>query len=215
METIILLSGGLDSAVAAAWAKKEWHSSCLAVCFDYDQRHRKEVNHSRSLAQWFGWPWRLVTVQLPVESALVSKKGDVNAMVRGYPASFVPARNLIMLSYTASLAWNYEAKNIVGGWNIIDYSGYPDCRSSFMNSCEETIQEALGSKEYRIHSPLIALDKKEIIKLGVKLKVPFEMTWSCYEGGRKPCGECGSCKFRAKGFEEAGYDDPLISGWPI
>jgi len=212
MKAIILLSGGLDSAVAAAWAKREWHEDCLALCFNYGQRHTKEIHCSRRLAEYFGWPHQLLTIKIPSQSALTDKAKDVNQTVRGLPASFVPGRNLIFLSYAASVAYHHEVSNIVGGWNFIDYPGYPDCRPEFLQATEVAINRALGYPEYtlRLHGPLISLNKKEIIQLGQKLKVPFEMTWSCYQGWDKPCGVCGSCKFRTKGFEEAGIKDPLL-----
>jgi len=215
MKAIILLSGGLDSAVAAAWAKRKWgrglYGDCLALCFDYGQRHRKEITFSKRLAEYFGWYWNLLIIKIPAQSALTGLSEDVNQIVRGLPASFVPGRNLIFLSYAASVAYNYGATSIVGGWNFLDYSGYPDCRPEFLKSMEVTLNYALGvSPTISISSPLINLYKKEIILKGQELKVPFDLTWSCYEGGDKPCGVCGSCKFRAKGFEEIGIKDPLL-----
>ena len=212
MKAIILLSGGLDSAVAGAWAKKEWGQDCLALCFQYGQRHGKEVSQSHILADYFGWPWRLLTIEIPAQSALTDLGKDVNQQVKGLPASFVPGRNLIFLSYAASVAYHFEALNIVGGWNSIDYSGYPDCRLEFLEDTELVINSSLGYdfQSLMVRKPLIELNKKEIIQMGQELQVPFEMTWSCYEGWDKPCGICGSCLFRAKGFEEAGIKDPLL-----
>jgi len=212
MKAIILLSGGLDSAVAGAWAKKEWGEDCLALCFDYGQRHDKEIGYSRRLADYFGWPWHYWKIEIPAQSALTDKVKDVNQTVRGLPASFVPGRNLIFLSYAVSVAYHHEALHIVGGWNQVDYSGYPDCRSEFLVETEAVLNLALGYSEHTLclHRPLIDRDKKQIISMGQELKVPFEMTWSCYEGWDKPCGVCGSCLFRAKGFKEAGIKDPLL-----
>jgi len=211
MKTIVLLSGGLDSAVAAAWAKEEWHEGCLALCFNYGQRHTKEILCSRRLAGYFGWPWKLLNIEIPAQSALTDKAKDINQTVKGLPASFVPGRNLIFLSLAASVAYHHEASNIVGGWNWIDYSGYPDCRPSFLYATQVAIREALGV-EVTIHRPLVTMDKAEIIRFGLMLQVPFDMTWSCYEGWEKPCGSCGSCLFRSKGFKEAGIKDPLLGG---
>lgn len=210
MKAIILLSGGLDSAVAAAWAKKEWDYDCLAICFNYSQRHHKEIGYSKRLADYFGWPWKFLAIDIPAQSALTDQKKDVNQIVKGLPASFVPGRNLIFLSYAASVAYHFEASYIVGGWNWRDYSGYPDCRPEFLQAAEIAINYALGSDRLYVRRPLIQMAKVDIIQLGQRLKVPFEMTWSCYEGWEKPCGVCGSCKFRAKGFEEAGIQDPLL-----
>jgi len=212
MKAIILLSGGLDSAVAGAWAKKEWGEDCLALCFNYRQRHNKEIRCSQNLAAYFGWPWHLLDIVIPAQSALTDPGKDVNQTKRGLPASFVPGRNLIFLSYAASVAYHFEATEIVGGWNYIDYSGYPDCRPWFLQDAEMAINSALGLTipGIVVQAPLIDLDKKGIILMGKELSVPFKMTWSCYEGWEKPCGVCGSCLFRAKGFEEAGFKDPLL-----
>lgn len=209
MKAVILLSGGLDSAVAAAWAHKMWGKDCYALNFYYNQRHTKEVYYAQDLAAHFEWSYKLVYIKIPTESALISNSGDVNKIVRGLPASFVPGRNMIFLSLAASLAYTLEAENIVGGWNVIDYSGYPDCRIDFLKSMERTINYALGYDypKMSIQYPLITFNKKEIILMGHELKVPFGMTWSCYEGGEKPCRICGSCLHRQKGFIDAGLED--------
>lgn len=211
MKAIVLLSGGLDSAVAASQAHALWGTDCLAIIFDYGQRHSKEIQNAKKLADRFGWVWIIQKFSVPAKSALIGE-GDVNQIVRGYPASFVPGRNLIMLSFAASVAWTLEAEVIVGGWNVIDYSGYPDCREDFLSSMEKTLNLALGYEQYykiRIRRPLILMNKKEIILLGKDLGTPFELTWSCYEGGEHPCGVCGSCLHRQKGFREAGIEDPV------
>jgi len=214
-KAIVLLSGGLDSAVAGAWVKKIWEGDCLALYFDYHQRHQREGNSSLTLSKFFNWPWKLLTIEVPSESALTSNHGNLSEPIKGLPASFVPGRNLIFLSYAAAIAYSYGIRNIVGGWNIIDYPNYPDCSSEFLTSAENTVNLALGLKGYNsisIWKPLISMKKKEIIQKGINLGVPFESTWSCYQGGEKPCGLCSSCKFRQKGFEEAGIKDPLLGG---
>jgi 7-cyano-7-deazaguanine synthase len=209
MKAIILLSGGLDSAVAAAWAKKHWDRECVALSFWYEQRHVKELECASKLSRYYGWRHRGIDVHIPAKSALIGAGGDVNEMVKGLPASFVPGRNMIFLGLAASLAYTLEVDNIVGGWNHIDYSGYPDCRPEFLTSMQDTINFALGFdyQKVTIQAPLIALNKKEIILMGHELKVPFGMTWSCYEGKTRPCGVCGSCQYRQKGFLEAGIED--------
>jgi len=214
MKAIILLSGGLDSAVAAAWAQQRWGNLCMALIFDYGQRHNKEIVKAKKLAEHFGWPSIMQKFSIPSTSALTGV-GDVNTMIRGLPASFVPGRNMIFLSMAAAVAYTLEIEHIVGGWNIIDYSGYPDCRSDFLSSMEKTINLALGYGDYykvRVERPLVLMNKKEIVLMGQELGVPFGMTWSCYEGGEKPCGVCGSCINRRKGFIEADIEDPLIGG---
>ena len=123
----------------------------------------------------------------------------------------MPARNSIFLSLAASLAETKGADTIYFGANAVDYSGYPDCRPEFIEAFEKMI--TLGTKvgAVRIAAPLLKLSKSEIIKLGCELSVPFEWTWSCYEGKEIPCGECDSCILRAKGFREAGIEDPLLN----
>jgi len=210
MKAIILLSGGLDSAVAAAWARQRWGKNCYALNFFYNQRHTKEVHFAQSLAAWYEWSYKLINVHIPGESALIGNLGDVNRIVRELPASFVPGRNIIFLGLAASLAYTLEAERIVGGWNIIDYGGYPDCRPDFLHHMELAINHGLGfgnSYKMRIEAPLVTKNKKEIMLMGQELQVPFGMTWSCYEGGEKPCGKCGSCLHRQKGFADAGLED--------
>jgi 7-cyano-7-deazaguanine synthase len=127
-------------------------------------------------------------------------------MSREIPATYVPARNTIFLSFAASYAESIGARTIFIGANALDYSGYPDCRPDFIKAYERMIN--LGTKggaegkSIWIETPLIRLTKAGIIKLGIKLKVPYNLTWSCYAGGKKPCGVCDSCKLREKGFRE-------------
>jgi len=131
------------------------------------------------------------------------------------PASFVPGRNMLFIAYAASLAYATGATHIVGGWNTVDNPGYPDCTSDFLACMEITLNHALGltldaSNFIYIDRPLIFFNKMNIIGLGMRYHVPFDMTWTCYKGAIQPCGECSACKFRAKGFEKAGIEDPLL-----
>jgi len=215
MKAIILLSGGLDSAVAAGWAKGKFDSDCLCLLFKYGQRHRKELEQARKLAEFFGMPSWLRRIEIPSLSALTTEKDNLNVVREGVPDTFVPGRNMIFIAYAASLAYELGATHIVGGWNSIDNPGYPDCGAPFLSSMEITLNYALGltldsGKFIRVRGPLILNSKKEIIERGLNYHIPFEMTWTCYEGRDKPCGECSACKFRAKGFKEAGISDPLL-----
>lgn len=207
MKTIALLSGGLDSAVAAALAKENG-DEVIALNLNYGQRHAKEETFARKLAQLYTWDFINQYIFFPSFSALTSPMGDLNREINGLPASFVPGRNLIMLAYAASYAYEKKAGYISGGWNAVDYPGYPDCRPKFLESMQSSISYALDSG-IALFYPLINMTKAEIIQTGEKLGVPFELTWSCYEGKDKPCGECSSCKFRAEGFKQAGIIDPL------
>jgi 7-cyano-7-deazaguanine synthase len=212
MKAIVLLSGGLDSAVAAAVAGKRYEH-LVALTFVYGQRHYREAMGAIKLAKWLGCEWHELMLPKLGPSALTDPTKPIEEFSDGrLPTSFVPARNLIFISVAAS--WAYADKaNIVGGWNVVDYSGYPDCRPEFLDAAGAAVNLALGlPSKIDIDAPLLHLNKAQIIKLGAMLGVPFQDTWSCYIGDRKPCGECPSCKIRAKGFAEAGIADPLLEG---
>jgi 7-cyano-7-deazaguanine synthase len=136
-------------------------------------------------------------------------------MSSGIPSTYVPARNTIFLSFAFSYADAAGAEAVVIGANAVDYSGYPDCRPDYLKSMERSAK--LGTRSgsegrgIRILSPLVHLSKAQIIRLGNRLGVPYGLTWSCYQGGKRPCGRCDSCLLREKGFQEAGVPDPLVS----
>ncbi len=218
---VVLLSGGLDSATALFWAaSKGFQTHCLL--FDYGQRHKKEISSALKIAKISGSSRQIVKIRLPWGgSALLDKKTalpkerSVKEMSRGkIPSTYVPARNTIFLSFALSCADAIGAERIVIGANAVDYSGYPDCRPDYMRAMEKAA--ALGTRRgtegngIKISAPLIHLTKAGIIRLGTKLKVPYQYTWSCYSGGASPCGKCDSCLLRQKGFEEAGFLDPLL-----
>lgn len=224
---VVLLSGGLDSATVLYFAKKKGFSP-VCLIFDYGQRHRREIESARKIARSAGCPYKIIKISLPWQgSSLLDKKiclpqsvRDKGAGGRGregipvIPNTYVPARNIIFLSFALSFAEAAGARTIFIGANAVDYSGYPDCRPEFYRAFEKVI--SLGTKagvektKIKISTPLISLTKARIIKLGVKLGVPYELTWSCYQGKRKPCGKCESCFYRAKGFKDAGVIDPAM-----
>jgi 7-cyano-7-deazaguanine synthase len=133
---------------------------------------------------------------------------------REIPVTYVPARNIIFLSFAASFAEAVGARDIFIGANAVDYSGYPDCRPEFYAAYHEVLRQGLKAgvegRGVRIHTPLIRKTKAQIIRLGIRLGVPYELTWSCYQGARRPCGKCDSCLLRAKGFVQAGVVDPAL-----
>jgi 7-cyano-7-deazaguanine synthase len=133
---------------------------------------------------------------------------DISSNNLPLPSTYVPGRNTIFISFALSLAETLEAPYIFIGANAVDYSGYPDCRPRYYDAWNRVL-DALGT-HVGIRIPLLHLNKAEIIRLGMKLKVPYGDTWSCYQGGKKPCGVCDSCRFRAKGFAEAGSVDPAL-----
>lgn len=220
-KAIVLLSGGLDSAVSLWWAKKSGFT-CRALSFDYGQRHKKELTQARKLAHAAHVPWEKVTIRLPwSRSSLTNKKTKLPSHKLSeiaqaqIPSTYVPGRNTLFLSFAMSVADQTGSNAIVIGANAIDYSGYPDCRGPYLKAFERVAN--LGTKSgtqgkipLKVLAPLVHLNKKDIVKLGLTLKVPFALTWSCYKGGRRPCGWCDSCVLRAKGFSEAGIHDASL-----
>lgn len=216
---VCLLSGGLDSTVTLAFARREGFR-CHALSFDYGQRHRVEIEAAARVAQSLGAEQHLVVpVNLRVfggsaltDDIAVPKDG----VGQGIPVTYVPARNTVFLSFALAWAEVLESSDIFVGVNAIDYSGYPDCRPEFIAAFEHMANLATkagveGRTRLKIHTPLIRLSKCEIIKLGAELGVDFGMTHSCYDPDAKgrPCGLCDSCRLRLKGFAEAGFPDPL------
>ena len=221
-KAVVLLSGGMDSATAMAVARSNGQE-LYALSFDYGQRHRKELECARKLARFFkAKEHKVLKIELGKlgGSALTDTAVDVPDADSGWtggkpiPATYVPARNLVLLSIAAAYAETVGAGAIFIGANAIDYSGYPDCRPEFLRAFEEAAR--LGTKcgvsgrPLRIEAPLLHLSKSQIVRLGASLLVPFGMTWSCYRGDKRPCGKCDSCMLRAKGFAEAGIPDPLL-----
>jgi 7-cyano-7-deazaguanine synthase len=218
--SVVLVSGGLDSAVALFYAKKKGFD-CHCLSFDYGQKHRRELYHARKLARMAKAKFSVVNLELPWKgSALLGGKSaipmDRSALEirRGnIPSTYVPARNSVFLSIAASLAETIGAGDIFIGAHFEDSSGYPDCRREFLESFERSLR--FGTKRgrekgMRLHFPLLDKSKKDIIILGHSLAVPFEETWSCYKGDKLPCMRCDSCVLRAKGFAEAKMKDPLL-----
>ncbi len=216
-KAIVLLSGGLDSSTILYYAKaRGFQPSCLI--FDYGQRHRVELKRAAAIARQAGCPYRIVTIRLPWGgSALLDKRIGLPKRKaidpREIPVTYVPSRNIIFLSFAASFAEAIGARSIFIGANAIDYSGYPDCRPEFFRAFQQALDRGLRSgvsnKTIKIYAPLLRKTKAQIIQTGLKLKVPYGRTWSCYSGGRRPCGVCDSCLLRRRGFEEAGVADPL------
>ena len=214
---VVLLSGGLDSATTLFFAQKQgYRVSCLI--FDYGQRHKKEIIQAKRIAGSAHCDYKLVKIALPWKgSSLLDKKLALPAGrhldEKNIPSTYVPARNIIFLSFAASYAEAINTKVIFIGANAIDYSGYPDCRPQFFRAFHQALLK--GSKRgvegnaVKIVTPLIGKTKAEIMKLGLKLKVPYHLTWPCYSGGRRPCGVCDSCRLRQKGFDEIKVKDPI------
>ncbi|HEY7974454.1 MAG TPA: 7-cyano-7-deazaguanine synthase QueC [Ktedonobacterales bacterium] len=219
---VVLLSGGLDSSTALAIAIEQGFTP-HAISFRYGQRHSRELAAAQAIGHHFGVrDQRVIDIDLRAfgGSALTSDEIAVpherstDAMGHGIPVTYVPARNLIFLSLATAFAETIGANDIFLGINVLDYSGYPDCRPEFLNAFQRTANLATkaGTEDGRTlqyHAPLIAMGKSEIVREGTRLGVPWELTWSCYEGDEVACGTCDSCLLRLKGFADAGLSDPL------
>ena len=219
---IVLLSGGLDSSTALAVAiERDFIPHTLS--FRYGQRHSRELEAARAIADHYHVAdQRVAEIDLRLfgGSALTSDEiavpheRSLDEMGRGIPVTYVPARNLIFLSFATAFAEVAGADDIFLGINQLDYSGYPDCRPEFLDAFQTTARLATKAgtedrRPLRYHAPLIEMSKADIVREGTRLGVPWALTWSCYEGREKACGQCDSCLLRLKGFAEAGGADPL------
>jgi 7-cyano-7-deazaguanine synthase len=218
---VVLLSGGLDSATCLAWARAEGFA-CATLAIDYGQRHRVELAAARRVAAALGvTDHREVALDLRAigGSALTSdvavpKGRDAAQMAQGVPVTYVPARNAVFLALALGLAETLGAAELVAGMNALDYSGYPDCRPEFVHAFEAlaAVATKAGTEgtRFRVHTPLMALDKAGIIRLGLSLGVDYALTHSCYDPASDgaACGACDACLLRKKGFREAGVADP-------
>ncbi|MDO8663056.1 MAG: 7-cyano-7-deazaguanine synthase QueC [Candidatus Omnitrophota bacterium] len=211
-KAVVLLSGGLDSAVTLYFARSKGFD-CHCLAFDYGQRHHRELQAAQKISRLTDSPLKIIKIVLPWGgSALLDDKiklpSSKHPSSRVIPSTYVPGRNIIFLSFALSFAEAIGARGIFIGAHAQDYSGYPDCRPEFYRAFKKVIstgtKAGVQHKGIEITTPLINKTKAEIIRLGNKLGVPFELTWSCYQGGKKPCGRCDSCYFRNKGFREAG-----------
>ncbi len=220
-QAVVLLSGGLDSTTVLAIARHEGYA-LQALSFDYGQRHQREIDAATAVAEYYQvQQHKTITIDLRAfgGSALtadiaVPHARSLEDMARDIPITYVPARNTIMLSFALAYAEVTGANDIFLGINAIDYSGYPDCRPEYLEAYERmanlaTRASTQDGRVMRIHAPLLPLSKAEIVRTGTELGVPYELTWSCYEGSALACGTCDSCLLRLNGFAEAGLTDPI------
>ncbi len=216
---VVLLSGGLDSAVTLYLVRSRGYR-CHCLTFQYGQRHKREIASARSLASRAGSPLTVIAVQMPWKGSALTDRSkkipgctstQVHKSTSKIPSTYVPGRNIIFLSYGLSFAEAIGAQALFIGVHAQDYSGYPDCRPEFISAFQAMATKGTkrGAEKdpIRIVAPLIGKTKAQIVSLGARLGVPFALTWSCYRGGKTPCGSCDSCRFRQKGFEEAGQQD--------
>lgn len=241
---VVLLSGGIDSTVTLAIVKSEGYE-VYALSFDYGQRHGIELGQARKSAEHFQVKKHLIIscdlreiggsaltsdVEVPKENNIntetITQTNKSSIVISDIPVTYVPARNTIFLSYALAFAESIESENIFIGANVVDYSGYPDCRPEYMHAFEKMANLATkasveGRATFKVNTPLIHMTKAEIIKRGADLGVNFSFTWSCYDpqktrnaslvtrNGFVPCRRCDSCIIRSRGFREAGIKDPL------
>lgn len=223
IDAVVLLSGGIDSATAAAIARQQGFQ-LHALSFHYGQRHEREIESAERVAKHLRavshrvihFDLRAIGGSALTDQIDVPKGRSEEEIGRGIPATYVPARNTIFLSFALALAERIESADIFFGANQLDYSGYPDCREEYIRAFEKMANLATkagleGKSRLRIHAPLIRMTKAEIIKKGLDLKLDFGLTWSCYDpqSGLLACGRCDSCHLRLKGFKEAGTIDPI------
>lgn len=221
---IVLLSGGLDSATCLAIARDQGFTP-IALSFRYGQRHEHELDAARRLAEAAGVEHLVTRIDLAAfggsaltDPALAVPKHDsveaLDARTQAIPITYVPARNTIFLSFALALAEVRAAADVFIGVNALDYSGYPDCRPAFVEAFERLANLAtragVDGVHLRVHTPLIALTKAEIIRLGRSLGVDYAVTTSCYDPAPDgaACGHCDACLLRARGFRDAGVPDP-------
>ena len=216
-KAIVLLSGGLDSITVLAMARQQGFT-CYALSFDYGQRHNAELIAAAQIAQYYQVEVHK-TIKLGLDSIGGSALTDSNIAVpnsyhEGIPVTYVPARNTIFLSFALGWAEVLDLRDIFIGVNAVDFSGYPDCRPEFISAFQQLANLAtkagVEGQHFKIHTPLIALSKSEIIKQGVKLGVNYEQTVSCYSADDqgRACRVCDACRLRSAGFIEASINDP-------
>lgn len=216
-KAVILLSGGLDSATVLAKAHADGFD-CYALSFEYGQKHIAELNAANNVVEALGAvEHRTLHIDLGAlgGSALTDNSIEVpRSPTEGIPVTYVPARNTVFLSLSLAWAEVLGADDIFIGVNAVDYSGYPDCRPEFIQAFEQmanlATKVAVEGRKMTIHTPLISLSKAEIINLGMANGVDYGLTVSCYasDDEGRACGVCDSCRLRAKGFAEAGVNDP-------
>lgn len=227
-DAIVLFSGGQDSTTCLVWAKQNFNK-VHAISFFYNQRHAIELHAAQKIIDIVGVEsYEIVEINnklLKGRSPLINKTteilkfNNVSDIPNEVASTFVPGRNLLFLTIAANRAYNLGIYYIIGGMNQIDYSLYPDCRSSFINAAERVLSNAFFGegipgeiKKFHIHTPLLNLSKKEIVLLAKELNCLdlMKYTMTCYFGSVPPCMQCSACLLREKGFKEAGIQDPLL-----
>jgi len=219
---VVLFSGGLDSTTALVWAGRRYED-VSALTFDYGQRQRPEISAARKIARSLGLPHAVLKIdgRRIGGSALTDPGISLPRYSRvprlrtaSPPATYVPFRNGVFLALAAAWAEARGISELVCGFNVLDSPDYPDTRAAFVRAMERAInagtKAAFGPPAMKIRAPFLGLKKSEIIKLGLSLGADYSRSVTCYSGGESPCGSCSSCRLRARAFQEAGIEDPLI-----
>jgi 7-cyano-7-deazaguanine synthase len=218
-QALVVLSGGQDSTTCLYWALDKFGPSAVeAITFDYGQRHRVELGCAARVAEFAGVSHTVMPIDtfaalggnaLTDQNIGVQKDAGIETDL---PNTFVPGRNIIFLTFAAAYAWQRNIEHLVTGVAQTDYSGYPDCRQETIEALQLTLRLGMAS-DVVIHTPLMSLSKKETVLLARDLGAieAMALTHTCYEGRRPPCGECPACVLRARGFNEAGIEDPLVA----
>lgn len=225
MKAMVLFSGGVDSTTCLALAvKKHGAENVIALSISYGQKHNKEIESAEKLTKYYGVKWQTLDLSLIFKDSNCSLLKNSNDEIpkesyseqllktNGSPVStYVPFRNGLFLASAASIALSNGCNIIYYGPHADDAAGnaYPDCSSVFNDAMAKAIYEGSG-QQVSIEAPFVNMTKKDIVKLGLELNVPYELTWSCYEGGEKPCGICGTCRDRIEAFKANGITDPLM-----
>ncbi len=219
-KAIVLLSGGLDSAVTLWWAKRKgW--LLYTITFNYFQRHQREIDSAERLAEASGvFEHKVIDLQYMKEIAdsILLKEVPLDVEIKDRPAIYVPGRNTVFYGIAASWAETIGARLIIGGHNKLDFMQFPDSTPEYFALFNRLLRIGTwaGKKHpIRILTPLSKMDKRQIVKLALKLGVPSELTWSCYMGRERACGTCEACKIRLNAFKEVGAIDPLEYEIPV
>jgi len=220
-KAVCLISGGIDSCVSAFIAKKQGYK-IYALTVNYGQRHKKEIDSAKRITSSLKAKKHIIFdldlskfggSSLLNKTKKFEKDRDLKDIGKNIPSTYVPARNTVFLAIALSYAETTGAEAVFIGATATDYSGYPDCRPEFIDAFQKlsniATKKGLENKPIKIIAPLLALTKSQIIKKGLKLKVPLDKTWSCYMGSKKACGRCDSCLLRLKGFKALGASDPI------
>ncbi len=210
---LILLSGGLDSVTALAWARQWRYTLRGTLAFSYGQRHAREIESAASVAAYYGVAHQAIALP-PIGGSRLTDLGDIPqgrdlaSLTENIAPTYVPNRNMILIAYTAAQALLSDVTYLIGGWNAADALNYPDCREAFLESAERTLRLAT-LREFTIIRPLIHDDKLAIVRRALELKAPIHLTWTCYLGNQEACGTCDACQLRIAAFKQVRVIDPI------